>query len=56
MWIPTKPSAQLDTIFAFEGDNVRGYKVTKIRQDGVDLLSPKGETLKLALAVHVAGK
>jgi hypothetical protein len=55
MWIPTKPSAQLDKSFAFEGDNVRGYKVTKIRQDGVDLLSPEGETLKLVLAGHAAG-
>jgi hypothetical protein len=56
MWIPTRPSAQLDKSFAFEGDNVRGYKVTKIRQDGVELLSPKGVTLKLALAAHAAGK
>lgn len=52
MWIPSKPSAQLDKTFAFEGDNVRGYKVTKIHQDTVELLTREGETLKLALKPH----
>jgi hypothetical protein len=55
-WIPSRPSAQLDTSFAFEGDKVRGYKVTKIHQDSVELLTPKGETLKLVLKPHEPGK
>jgi hypothetical protein len=54
MWIPTRPSAQLDKSFAFEGDTVRGYKVTKIRQDSVDLLTPEGAGLKLVLPAQVA--
>jgi hypothetical protein len=56
MWISTKPSAQLDTDWAFEGDHVRGYKVTKISHDSVDLLTPEGASLKLVLPAQVAGK
>jgi hypothetical protein len=56
MWIPTRPSAQLDNNWAFEGDRVRGYKVTKISHDSVDLLTPEGASLKLVLAAQVAGK
>ena len=55
IWSSTKPSAQLDKSLAFEGDNVRGYKVTKIGQDSVDLLTPDGAPLKLLLAAHGAG-
>ena len=56
MWSTTKPSAQLDKSLAFEGDRVRGYKVTKISQDSVDLVTPEGTTLKLVLAAHEAEK
>jgi hypothetical protein len=56
LWISTKPSAQLDKSFAFEGDNVRGYKVIKISRDSVDLLTPEGASLKLVLAAQGAGK
>jgi hypothetical protein len=56
MWIATKPSAQLDNNWAFEGDHVGGYKVTKISHDSVDLLTPEGASLKLILAAQVAGK
>ena len=52
IWSTTKPSAQLDKNMAFEGDRVRGYKVTKISQDSVDLLTPDGASLKLVLAAH----
>jgi hypothetical protein len=47
IWNPGKPSAQLDQNLAFEGDRVRGYKVVKIRQDSVDLLTPEGASLTL---------
>jgi len=56
IWSSTKPSAQLDKSLAFEGDHVRGYKVTKISQDSVDLLNPEGASLKLVLSTHGAGK
>jgi hypothetical protein len=56
IWSSTKPSAQLDKNLAFEGDHVRGYKVTKISQDSVDLVSPEGASLKLVLSAHGAGK
>src|SRR5437660_9427630 len=54
IWSSTKPSAQLDKNLAFEGDRVRGYKVTKISRDSVDLLTPDGASLKLVLASHPA--
>ncbi len=47
IWNPGKPSAQLDQNFAFEGDRVRGYKVVKILQDSVNLLTPDGGSLTL---------
>jgi hypothetical protein len=56
IWSSTQPSAQLDKSLAFEGDHVRGYKVTKISQDSVDLLNPEGASLKLVLSTHGAGK
>jgi hypothetical protein len=46
IWSTTKPSAQLDKNMAFEGDRVGGYKVTKISQDSVDLLTPEGASLR----------
>jgi hypothetical protein len=49
MWVSTKPSAQLDKNWAFEGDHIRGYKVTKINHDSIDLLTPEGASLKLVL-------
>ena len=56
IWSTTKPSAQLDKNLAFEGDHVRGYKVTKISQDSVDLLSPEGASLKLVLSARGGSK
>jgi hypothetical protein len=53
MWVSTKPSAQLDNNWAFEGDHVRGYKVTKIGRDSVDLLTPEGASLKLVLDANI---
>jgi hypothetical protein len=56
IWVPTKPSAQLDKDWAFEGDHVRGYQVTKISPDSVELLTPEGASLKLVLPARVAAK
>ena len=49
IWNPTAPSAQLDKTLALEGDRVRGYKVAKIHQDRVELLTPEGSSLTLRL-------
>ncbi len=47
IWNPGMPSAQLDQNLVFEGDRVRGYKVVKIRQDSVDVVTPDGKPLTL---------
>jgi hypothetical protein len=47
IWNAGMPSAQLDQNLAFEGDRVRGYKVVKILEDRVDLLTPEGNSLTL---------
>ena len=47
IWNPNLPSAQLDKTLVFEGDRVRGYKVVKIHQDSVELLTPEGVALAL---------
>ncbi len=46
-WNPAMPSAQLDQNLVFEGDKVRGYKVIKILQNSVDMLTPEGASLTL---------
>ena len=48
IWNTGLPSVQLDQNLAFEGDRIRGYKVLKITQTTVDLLSPDGTSLVAA--------
>jgi hypothetical protein len=45
IWNANLPSAQLDKALVFEGDRVRGYKVMKIHQDSVELLTPDNTSL-----------
>ena len=49
MWNARRPGAQLGGKLLFEGESLRGYKLQKIRQDAVDLITPDGgsRTLKL---------
>lgn len=50
IWNPTRPSAQLDSHVAFQGDSVRGYRVVKIEPDRVELVAPDGKPLTVKMS------